>query len=133
MENPKIIPSKYVQSFPEKYPENIKVISEKTAKGKPAALNLALPYIKGEIVGVFDADSLPEKDVLSKVASYFNDKKVMALQGRTTSINEKTNALTRVIAMEEKAWFQALLTGREKLQLFVPLTGSCQFVRTQRA
>ena len=116
--------------FSEKYPENIKIISEKTAKGKPAALNLALPYINGELVGVFDADSLPEKEVLSKVASYFNDKKLIALQGRTTSINEKNNALTRVIAMEEKAWFQALLSGRERLQLFVPLTGSCQFVRT---
>jgi cellulose synthase/poly-beta-1,6-N-acetylglucosamine synthase-like glycosyltransferase len=120
---------KICAEFSEKYPANLKVISEKTAKGKPAALNLALPYINGEIVGVFDADSLPEKDVLSKVASYFNDEKVMALQGRTTSINEKSNALTRVIAMEEKAWFQALLSGREKLQLFVPLTGSCQFVR----
>lgn len=120
---------KICSEFSEKYPENFKVICEKTAKGKPAALNLALPYINGEIVGVFDADSLPEKDVLSKVVSYFNDKKVMALQGRTTSINEKTNALTRVIAMEEKAWFQALLAGREKLKLFVPLTGSCQFVR----
>ena len=53
----------------------------------------------------------------------------MALQGRTISLNEKSNALTRVIATEEKAWFQALLSGREKLQLFVPLTGSCQFVR----
>ncbi len=120
---------KICSDFSEKYPENVKIISEKTVKGKPAALNLALPFVTGEIVGVFDADSLPEKDVLSKVVSYFNDKKVMALQGRTTSINEKTNALTRVIAMEEKAWFQALLTGREKMQLFVPLTGSCQFVR----
>jgi cellulose synthase/poly-beta-1,6-N-acetylglucosamine synthase-like glycosyltransferase len=120
---------KICSEFSERYPENFKFISEKTAKGKPAALNLALPYINGEIVGTFDADSLPEKDVLSKVVSYFDDKKVMAVQGRTTSINEKTNALTRVIAMEEKAWFQALLTGREKLQLFVPLTGSCQFVR----
>ena len=120
---------KICSEFSEKYPENIKIICEKTAKGKPAALNLALPYINGEIVGTFDADSLPEKDVLSKVASYFNDKKVMALQGRTTSLNEKSNALTRVISMEEKAWFQALMSGREKLQLFVPLTGSCQFVR----
>jgi cellulose synthase/poly-beta-1,6-N-acetylglucosamine synthase-like glycosyltransferase len=117
--------------FSEKYPQTIKVISEKTVKGKPAALNLALPHINGEIVGVFDADSLPERDALSKVASYFNDKKLMALQGRTSSINEKDNTLTRVIAMEEKAWFQALLTGREKLQLFVPLTGSCQFVRRE--
>ena len=120
---------KICSEFSEKYPENIKVICEKTAKGKPAALNLALPYINGDIVGVFDADSLPEKEVLSKVAFYFTDDKVMALQGRTTSLNEKTNALTRVIATEEKAWFQALLSGREKLKLFVPLTGSCQFVR----
>ena len=91
---------------------------------------MLLPYITGEIVCVFDADSLPEKDVLLKTASYFNDKKLVALQGRTTSLNEKYNALTRVIAAEERAWFQMLLSGRERLQLFVPLTGSCQFVRT---
>jgi cellulose synthase/poly-beta-1,6-N-acetylglucosamine synthase-like glycosyltransferase len=121
--------SQICEEFSKKYPENIKIISEKTVKGKPAALNLALPYINGELVGVFDADSLPEKNALSKVAAYFNDEKIMALQGRTTSINERDNALTRVIAIEEKAWFQALLSGREKLQLFVPLTGSCQFVR----
>jgi cellulose synthase/poly-beta-1,6-N-acetylglucosamine synthase-like glycosyltransferase len=120
---------KLCAEFCEKYPQNIKVISEKTVKGKPAALNLALPHITGEIVGVFDADSLPEKDVLAKVSAYFNDEKIMAIQGRTTSINEKTNALTRVISMEEKAWFQALLTGREKMALFVPLNGTCQFIR----
>ncbi len=122
---------KICSEFSRKYPETIKVISEKTVKGKPAALNLALPYITGEIVGVFDADSFPEKEVLLKTASYFNDKKLIALQGRTTSINEKYNALTRVIAAEERAWFQTLLSGREQLQLFVPLTGSCQFVRTK--
>ncbi len=120
---------KICSEFSERYPENIKIISEKTSNGKPAALNLALPYINGELVGVFDADSLPEKDVLSKVAYYFQDQKLKALQGRTTSLNEKNNALTRVIAIEERAWFQALMSGREKLQLFVPLTGSCQFVR----
>ncbi len=121
---------KICSEFEERYPENIKVICEKTVKGKPAALNLALQYVNGEIIGTFDADSLPEKDVLTKVASHLSDKKLVAVQGRTTSSNEKTNALTRVIAMEEKAWFQALLTGREKLQLFIPLNGTCQFVRT---
>ncbi len=120
---------KICSEFSQKYPENIQFICEKTVKGKPAALNLALSHVNGDIVGVFDADSLPERDVLSKVAFYFNDNKIMAIQGRTTSINERTNALTRVIASEERAWFQMLLSGREKLQLFVPLTGSCQFVR----
>ena len=120
---------KICSEFTSRFPSLFSFIGEKESKGKPAALNLALPLVSGEIVGVFDADSFPEKDALRKVAAYFGDKKIMAVQGRTTSINEKNNALTRVIAMEEKAWFQALLQGREKLQLFVPLNGSCQFVR----
>jgi len=120
---------KICSEFEQKYPEIFKVVYEQGTHGKPAALNLALPYTDGEIIAVFDADSLPEPDVLCKVTSYFDDKEIKAIQGRTTSINEKSSALTRVIAMEEKAWFQMLLSGREKLQLFVPLTGSCQFIR----
>jgi cellulose synthase/poly-beta-1,6-N-acetylglucosamine synthase-like glycosyltransferase len=112
-----------------KYPGGFKIIKEKESKGKPAALNVALPYVTGEIVGVFDADSVPEKEVLRKVASYFGDKKVTAVQGRTTSLNAKKNILTRVVSMEERAWFQALISGKEKLKLFVPLNGSCQFIR----
>lgn len=116
--------------FSAKYPGTFKIVNEKESKGKPAALNLALSYVTGEIVGVFDADSVPEKDVLRKVASYFGDKQLIAVQGRTTSLNEKKNILTRVVSAEEKAWYQALLCGKEKLQLFVPLNGSCQFIRS---
>jgi len=120
---------KVCSDFSSRYAGNFKVIKEKESHGKPAALNLALHYATGEIVGVFDADSVPEKDVLKKVAACFGDKKLMAVQGRTTSLNEKKNILTRLVSAEEKAWFQALLSGREKLQLFVPLNGSCQFIR----
>ena len=115
--------------FSAKYPGTFKIINEKESNGKPTALNLALQYVTGEIVGVFDADSVPEKDVLKKVASYLGDKQLVAVQGRTTSLNEKKNILTRVIAAEEKAWYQALLSGKEKLKLFIPLNGTCQFVR----
>lgn len=111
------------------YPSSIRVIREQITTGKPAALNLALTYANGDIVGVFDADSLPEINVLSKVSSYFNDKQITAIQGMTNSINERNNILTRVISTEEKAWFQMLMSGREKMHLFVPLNGSCQFIR----
>ena len=37
-----------------KYPQTFKIISEKNPNGA-VALNLALPYVTGEIVGVFDA------------------------------------------------------------------------------
>lgn len=120
---------KICMEFSKEHPQNIKFIVEKESRGKPAALNLAMTYVTGEIVGTFDADSVPERDSLQKVASYLTDKHIMALQGKTTSLNEKTNILTRVAAQEEKAWYQALLTGRERMQLFVPLNGSCQFIR----
>lgn len=121
------------REFEQKYPQIFKVISEPVnplkPSGKPTALNLAMDYATKDIVAVFDADSVPKRDVLSKVTEYFNDSNIVALQGRTTSINERSNILTRVIAQEEKAWYQMLLSGREKLQLFVPLNGTCQFVR----
>lgn len=117
------------ETFSARYQGIVKVIHEEESKGKPAALNRAFPYVTGEIIGIFDADSIPERAVLRKVASYFQNKLIMALQGSTNCINEKQNMLTRIAAMEDKGWFQGLLGGREKLKLFVPLTGSCQFVR----
>lgn|GEM_PF-170373 len=115
--------------FQHKYPETFKVISEKETHGKPAALNLAIGYATNDIVAVFDADSVPRVDVLLKASGHFADSKIDALQGLTTSINERANVLTRLIAQEEKAWYQMLLTGREKMHLFVPLNGTCQFIR----
>ncbi len=117
------------ETFSERYQGIVKVICEKASKGKPAALNRAFPYVTGDIIGVFDADSVPERAVLQKVASYFQNQSIMALQGSTSCINESQNMLTRTAAMEDRGWFQGLLGGREKLKLFVPLTGSCQFVR----
>jgi len=81
-------------------------------------------------VGVFDAGQSSRKRRPSESSFYFKDEQLKALQGRTNSLNEKNNALTRVIAMEEELG-SSIMSGREKLQLFVPLTGSCQFVRTK--
>jgi cellulose synthase/poly-beta-1,6-N-acetylglucosamine synthase-like glycosyltransferase len=118
------------QGFSVANPGIVKIIREDLSKGKPAALNLALAKVTGEIVGVFDADSVPEKNVLRKVASYFQDPLVNALQGSTSSVNEGQNMLTKVASLEDKAWFQGLLQGRERLGLFVAFTGSCQFIRS---
>jgi cellulose synthase/poly-beta-1,6-N-acetylglucosamine synthase-like glycosyltransferase len=115
--------------FAGRFPKIVKVLSEATPTGKPAALNLALPHVTGDIVGVFDADSVPERDVLHKVVSNFQNPSIAAVQGKTIALNEEKNLLAKVAAMEERAWLQSMVNGRERLNLFVPLTGSCQFIR----
>jgi cellulose synthase/poly-beta-1,6-N-acetylglucosamine synthase-like glycosyltransferase len=116
--------------FSEKYPATVKLIFEDSSKGKPAALNLAFTQATGELTGIFDADSVPDEDVLQRIASYFQDPSVSALQGRAVSLNESQNMLTRVAAAEDKALFHGLLHGRERLGLFISFAGSCQFIRS---
>ena len=104
------------------------VCSEKSA-GKPSALMTALPIVRGEIVGVYDADSVPDPDALIRVAEYFRDEKIAALQGRVCAINRGENMLTRFVAQEEAVRYDGFIRGKEALGLFVPLNGSCYFVR----
>jgi cellulose synthase/poly-beta-1,6-N-acetylglucosamine synthase-like glycosyltransferase len=109
--------------------ENVKVLQRPFSNGKPSALNYGLQHSKGEIVAVFDADSVPASDVLLKVAKYFDDVAVAAVQGRTLSINSQENMLTQFLSYEEGVWCEAYLRGKDTLDLFVHLKGSCQFIR----
>ena len=112
-------------------PKLIRYFHRPMSSGKPAALNFALEHIHGEIVGVLDADNVPDKDLLQSVVKRFGDPRVVATQGLTQSINAQANMLTKIVSLEEAAWFKALLSGRDHLGLFIPFTGSCQFIRAQ--
>jgi cellulose synthase/poly-beta-1,6-N-acetylglucosamine synthase-like glycosyltransferase len=109
--------------------KNVKVLKRAFSSGKPSALNYALKHTKGEIVAVFDADSVLESDALLRVARYFDAASVAAVQGRTLSINSSENMLTQFLSFEEAVWCEAYLRGKDALGLFVHLKGSCQFIR----
>jgi cellulose synthase/poly-beta-1,6-N-acetylglucosamine synthase-like glycosyltransferase len=108
---------------------NVRVVHRPLCNGKPSALNYALGQAIGEIVAFFDADSVPASDALLNVSKYFEDPNVAAVQGRTSSINLNENMLTRFISYEEAVWCEAYLQGKDALNLFVHLKGSCQFLR----
>ncbi len=108
---------------------NVKILHKNLSNGKPSALNFGLAQAKGDIVAIFDADNVPAQDALSAVVEYFEDPKVAAVQGRTSSINPKENMLTQFISYEEAVWCEAYLRGKDVLNLFVHLKGSCQFIR----
>ncbi len=108
---------------------NMKVLRKPLSNGKSSALNYGIEHATGEIVGFFDADSVPAPDTLLNVSKYFEDPEVAAVQGRTLSINSEENMLTKIISYEETVWCEVYLEGKDVLGLFVHLKGSCQFIR----
>jgi len=117
------------KEYEKKYPDQIKLINRNNSNGKPAALNEGLKYAKGDIIAFFDADNVPESDILLKIAKFFSNNSIVAIQGRTCSINSEQNMLTKIISLEENVWFESFLEGRQSLNLFIPFTGSCQFIK----
>jgi cellulose synthase/poly-beta-1,6-N-acetylglucosamine synthase-like glycosyltransferase len=112
-----------------RYPDQVRLLHQSTSNGKPSALNYALKHVRGELVAVFDADSVLEPDTLLKAAEYFEDPSIAAVQGRPYSINADENMLSRFISYEEAVRYETYLRGKDVMNLFVPLTGSCYFVR----
>jgi len=121
--------AKICTEYAAKYSDQIRIIHQSTSNGKPSALNCALKHVKGEIVAVFDADNVPEHDVLHRTAEYFKDLSIAAVQGRACSINAQENMLTKFISYEEAVRYETYIRGKDALNLFVPLTGSCYFIR----
>jgi len=117
------------ERFAEENPDLIRFYHSEDSDGKPAALNRALANCRGEIVGVLDADNYPNFDFLRVAAGHFEDASLAAIQGLTLPINRDESMISKLSAYEEAAWFRVYMMGKEDLNLFIPLTGSCGFVR----
>lgn len=61
--------------------KGIRIIEQKPRRGKMAALNLAIPQAKGEILVFTDANSMYEKDVMRKLVRNFADEKIGCVCG----------------------------------------------------
>lgn len=98
---------------------------------KPRAMNYALNFARGSIVGVYDAEDAPEPDQIRKVAKRFLEMPpdVVCLQGQLDYYNPNHNWLSRCFTLEYATWFRLLLPGIQRLGLFVPLGGTTLFFR----
>ncbi|MCF3972784.1 glycosyltransferase family 2 protein [Paracoccus salsus] len=106
-------------------------VPEGPIQTKPRALNYALNFCRGEIVGIWDAEDRPDPDQLHKVARrfHFAPPDTACLQGALDYYNPRTNWLARCFTIEYAAWFRVLLPGVARLGLVVPLGGTTLFFR----
>jgi cellulose synthase/poly-beta-1,6-N-acetylglucosamine synthase-like glycosyltransferase len=108
---------------------SVRLLSKPISNGKPSALNYAFKRARGEIVGVFDADNVPEPDALLKVAESFQDPSTAAVQGKLCSINADENLFTKIVSFEEAVLYEAYPRGKDTLNLSNHLSGTCSFIR----
>ena len=106
-------------------------VPDGTIKTKPRALNYALDFARGSIIGVYDAEDAPAVNQLRIVARTFaaSPPQVACLQGILDYYNSATNWLTRCFAIEYASWFRVVLPGFARMGLVVPLGGTTLFFR----
>ncbi|MEL7131754.1 MAG: glycosyltransferase, partial [Pseudomonadota bacterium] len=109
----------------------IEVPDDGTITTKPRALNYALDFCKGEIIGVWDAEDAPEADQIEKVVSHFASAgpDVACLQGILDYYNARHNWLARCFTIEYASWWRLVLPGVARLGLVLPLGGTTLFFR----
>ncbi len=102
-----------------------------TLQTKPRAMNYALPFCTGSIIGIYDAEDRPDPDQIDKIAAHFMaaPNKVAAVQCNLDFYNTDANWLSRCFTIEYSAWFRVIMRGMQRLGLPLPLGGTSVFMR----
>ncbi|HEV7207275.1 MAG TPA: glycosyltransferase [Mycobacteriales bacterium] len=98
--------------------------------GKSGALNFALQRARGEVIVVFDADHVPRRDVVQRLARHFLDPRVDAVQGRCLIRNSVEARLARSIAIDYFSGYIVNEYGRQALFELPAYGGANCAVRT---
>ncbi|MFI9274351.1 glycosyltransferase [Kitasatospora sp. NPDC052896] len=111
-------------------PDRVRVITDThRVKNKPKALNSALPYCRGEVVGVFDAEDQVHPDLLAHVDHAFRATGATVVQGGVQLINFHSSWYSLRNCLEYFFWFRSRL-HLHATKGFIPLGGNTVFVRT---
>lgn len=98
---------------------------------KPRAMNYALDFCDGDIVGIYDAEDDPAPGQLEDVATQFAHAPadVACLQGILDFYNPRANWLARCFTVEYASWFRIILPGLARMGFAIPLGGTTVFFR----
>jgi hypothetical protein len=107
------------------------IVPDGTPRTKPRAMNYALDFCEGDIIGIFDAEDAPEPDQITIVARRFQKAPpdVVCLQGILDYYNPRQNWLARCFTIEYATWFRVMMPGMARLGFAIPLGGTTLYFR----
>ena len=93
---------KIAKKFQKKYPKKVLVVRTPKNTGRAAgAKNFGAKFVKTDLIGFTDDDSRPNKDAISRMIGFFDDKKVGGVTSRVLVLN-RNNFITGLQAIEYK-------------------------------
>jgi len=106
-------------------------VPEGQLRTKPRALNFAMDFCSGSIIGIYDAEDAPARDQIHKIVRRFHERgpEVACLQGVLDYYNARTNWLSRCFTIEYASWFRVVLPGFIRMGFAIPLGGTTLFFR----
>lgn len=118
-----------VRAAAARHPDRIEVVvDDSVPKNKPKALNRALPYAAGSIIGVFDAEDEVHPELLRHIDSRFTETGATVVQGGVQLMNFRTTWWSLRNVLEYYFWFRSRLHFHAGAR-FIPLGGNTVFVK----
>lgn len=103
-------------------------INTDPVKNKPRQLNTALELCTGDIIGVFDAESLAAPDLFLHLDGTFVHERADVVQGAVQLINYRDSWYALRNCLEYFFWFRSRLHAQAR-HGFIPLGGTTVFVK----
>jgi cellulose synthase/poly-beta-1,6-N-acetylglucosamine synthase-like glycosyltransferase len=119
-----------VDRFATAFPDRVRPLHRTGGKpGKAAALQDAIKTVSDDVILIFDADYLPGRDLIKRLAAPFLDPQIGAVMGRVVPVNTPRNLLTRLLDLERAGGYQVDQQARMNLRLIAQYGGTVGGVR----
>jgi len=79
---------------------------------KAGALKFATEFAAGDLIAIFDADFIPQRDFLKRTVPFFANEKLALVQSRWTHLNADYSLLTRLLGFALDFHFSVEQVGR---------------------
>jgi cellulose synthase/poly-beta-1,6-N-acetylglucosamine synthase-like glycosyltransferase len=114
-------------------PYEIIAVPPAEPRTKPKALAFALPFARGSLVTIYDAEDRPHPQQLRQAHSVFNaaDARLACLQASIVIDNQRDSFLARMFAIEYSTLFDGLFPALVDLGLPLPLGGTSNHFRRE--
>ncbi|UCC28037.1 MAG: glycosyltransferase family 2 protein, partial [Candidatus Bathyarchaeota archaeon] len=118
------------ESYASRWPNLVKVVNRDSGgNGKADVLNSGLRLAKGEVICCFDADYVPQTNILEDLLPHFSNSQIGAVQGKIFVLNENESWIAKIAALERIGGYRVSQYARDRLGLIAQYAGTVGLIR----